>query len=101
MGMEGCAGARVLPLDICSPAPQLHEAAMEADNAFDGAGVDYLVHNAGVLPVWYTIRLSLEAGYRVILSLHWLWCISKGRSVPAGWMSQLSKAPSKQGRVFG
>ena len=42
----------MLPLDICSPAPQLHAAAMEADNAFDGAGVDYLVHNAGLLPVW-------------------------------------------------
>lgn len=49
--MEGCAGAVVLPLDICSPASQLHEAAVEADNAFSGEGVDYLVHNAGMLQV--------------------------------------------------
>ena len=51
MEMEGCAGAVVLPLDICSPASQLHEAAVEADNAFSGEGVDYLVHNAGMLQV--------------------------------------------------
>ncbi|CAL5222280.1 g4619 [Coccomyxa viridis] len=47
MDREGCAGAMVLPLDICSPTSQLHEAAVEADNAFEGAGVDYLIHNAG------------------------------------------------------
>ena len=41
----------MLPLDICSPASKLHEAATEADNAFSGEGVDYLVHNAGTLQV--------------------------------------------------
>ncbi len=51
MDREGCAGAMVLPLDICSPTSQLHEAAVEADNAFEGAGVDYLIHNAGMLTV--------------------------------------------------
>ncbi len=51
MEEEGCAGAMVLPLDICSPTSQLHDAAVEADNAFDGAGVDYLIHNAGLLTV--------------------------------------------------
>ena len=51
MEREGCPGVKVLPLDLCSSAAQLHEAATEADNAFDGAGVDYLIHNAGVLPI--------------------------------------------------
>lgn len=37
----------VLPLDITAPITELHGAAVAADNAFDGAGVDYLVHNAG------------------------------------------------------
>ena len=37
----------VLPLDLCAPYAELHAAAVAADAAFDGAGVDYLVHNAG------------------------------------------------------
>ncbi|CAK0786872.1 hypothetical protein CVIRNUC_010086 [Coccomyxa viridis] len=44
---QGCGGAMVLPLDITAPTAELHGAAVAADNAFDGAGVDYLVHNAG------------------------------------------------------
>ena len=44
---QSCAGVTLLPLDLCAPASQMHEAAVKADNAFDGAGVDYLVHNAG------------------------------------------------------
>ena len=46
-GQQGCGGAIVLPLDITAPAAELHGAAVAADNAFEGAGVDYLVHNAG------------------------------------------------------
>jgi NAD(P)-dependent dehydrogenase (short-subunit alcohol dehydrogenase family) len=37
----------VLPLDVCGDAAELNAAAKAADAAFDGAGVDYLVHNAG------------------------------------------------------
>lgn len=37
----------MLPVDLCAPFESLHEAAVAADAAFDGAGVDYLVHNAG------------------------------------------------------
>ena len=42
------AEAEVLPLDLCSPYAELHKAAVSADAAFDGAGVDYLLHNAGM-----------------------------------------------------
>ena len=38
----------MLPLDLCAPFAELHVAAAQADTAFGGAGVDYLVHNAGV-----------------------------------------------------
>ena len=41
------AEAEVLPVDLTAPFEALHEAAVAADAAFDGAGVDYLVHNAG------------------------------------------------------
>jgi hypothetical protein len=44
---QSCAGVKLLPLDLCAPASQMHEAAVKADSVFDGAGVDYLVHNAG------------------------------------------------------
>ena len=44
---QSCGGAMVLPLDITAPTAELHGAVVAADNAFDGAGVDYLVHNAG------------------------------------------------------
>ena len=44
---QSCAGVTLLPLDLCAPASQMHKAAVKADNAYDGAGVDYLVHNAG------------------------------------------------------
>lgn len=41
------AEVEVLPVDLCGPFSQLHEASVRADDAFEGAGVDYLVHNAG------------------------------------------------------
>ena len=44
---HGCKGVLVLPLDVTSEPAKLTAAAEEADAAFDGAGVDYLVHNAG------------------------------------------------------
>ncbi len=37
----------VLPLDVCAPFADLQGAAAKADDVFDGAGVDYLIHNAG------------------------------------------------------
>lgn len=37
----------VLPLDMCAPFADLQKAAVRADDVFDGAGVDYLIHNAG------------------------------------------------------
>lgn len=37
----------VLPLDVCAPFSELHSAAVRADNAFEGAGIDYFIHNAG------------------------------------------------------
>ena len=58
MDRQGCAGARVLELDLCAPASEMHEAAMEADNAFDGSGVDYLVHNAGRLAAFLCTHLA-------------------------------------------
>lgn len=38
----------VLPLDMCAPFAELQSAAVRADDVFDGAGVDYLIHNAGL-----------------------------------------------------
>ncbi|EIE23214.1 NAD(P)-binding protein [Coccomyxa subellipsoidea C-169] len=37
----------VLPLDVCAPFADLQGAAAKADDVFDGAGVDYFIHNAG------------------------------------------------------
>ncbi|KXZ46596.1 hypothetical protein GPECTOR_42g807 [Gonium pectorale] len=37
----------VLPFDLCSEYSELEKAAAAADAAFGGAGVDYLIHNAG------------------------------------------------------
>lgn len=37
----------VLPLDVCAPFSELHSAAVRADAAFEGAGIDYFIHNAG------------------------------------------------------
>ncbi|GFR45808.1 hypothetical protein Agub_g7264 [Astrephomene gubernaculifera] len=37
----------VLPFDLCSDYSELEKAAAAADQAFNGAGIDYLVHNAG------------------------------------------------------
>ncbi|KAG2484642.1 hypothetical protein HYH03_016595 [Edaphochlamys debaryana] len=37
----------VLPFDLLGPYAALEEAAKKADAAFGGAGIDYLVHNAG------------------------------------------------------
>lgn len=44
-----CKGVEVLPLDLCAPTAELHVAAVKADNAFGGSGVDYMIHNAGKL----------------------------------------------------
>ena len=68
MDREGCAGAMVLPLDICSPTSQLHEAAVEADNAFEGAGVDYLIHNAGMLTVRSSLLFMISTSLDLCLS---------------------------------
>ncbi len=38
----------VLPLDVCAPFSELHSASVKADAAFEGAGIDYFVHCAGV-----------------------------------------------------
>ncbi|CAL8465292.1 g4827 [Coccomyxa elongata] len=37
----------VLPLDVCAAFSELHSAAVTADAAFEGAGIDYFIHNAG------------------------------------------------------
>lgn len=37
----------VLPFDLCSDYMELEKAAAAADQAFEGAGIDYLIHNAG------------------------------------------------------
>ena len=47
-GKHGPEGIVVLPFDLCGDAAKLEEAAGAADAAFGGAGVDYLVHNAGM-----------------------------------------------------
>jgi hypothetical protein len=49
---ESCTGEHaseilVLPFDLGGPAADLAAAARAADGAFGGAGVDYLIHNAG------------------------------------------------------
>ena len=59
----------VLPLDITAPTAELHGAAVAADNAFDGAGVDYLVHNAGqsrrpFLPTIACIHCGESSGHK-------------------------------------
>lgn len=36
----------VLPLDLASGEDALKEAVQEAESFFDGAGVDYMIHNA-------------------------------------------------------
>lgn len=46
-GSYGGAGVVVLPLNVCGGPPALEAAAEAANAAFDAAGVDYLVHNAG------------------------------------------------------
>ena len=38
----------VLALDLTAPYSELQAAAALSDGAFGGAGIDYLVHNAGV-----------------------------------------------------
>jgi len=40
----------VLTLDLTAPYAELQAAAALADGAFGGAGIDYLVHNAGRRP---------------------------------------------------
>lgn len=37
----------VLPFDLMASSDKLQAAAKAADEAFGGAGVDYLIHNAG------------------------------------------------------
>lgn len=44
---RACMQAVVLPFDLCGSYADLERAAAAADAAFDGAGVDFLVHNAG------------------------------------------------------
>lgn len=41
----------VVPFDLCAPYEELEKAAAAADAAFGGAGIDYLVHNAGEPPI--------------------------------------------------
>lgn len=42
------AKVEVLALDLTAPYSELQAAAALSDGAFGGAGIDYLVHNAGV-----------------------------------------------------
>jgi NAD(P)-dependent dehydrogenase (short-subunit alcohol dehydrogenase family) len=44
------AKVEVLTLDLTAPYAELQAAAALADGAFGGAGIDYLVHNAGRRP---------------------------------------------------
>ena len=44
---KGAADVLVLPLDLTGSFDQLEAAAAAADEAFGGAGVDYLIQNAG------------------------------------------------------
>lgn len=37
----------VLPFDLMDSTEKLQAAAKAADEAFDGAGIDFLIHNAG------------------------------------------------------
>eukprot|EP00877_Chromochloris_zofingiensis_P006070 jgi/Chrzof1/1716/Cz10g18120.t1 len=37
----------ILPFDLCGPYSDLEAAAHSADQAFEGAGIDYIIHNAG------------------------------------------------------
>ena len=37
----------VLPFDLCGSDSELEKAALAADSAFSGSGIDYLIHNAG------------------------------------------------------
>lgn len=55
----------VLPFDLCGDYAELEKAAAAADAAFDGAGVDYLVHNAGA-------QTSAARCLMQCCPLHWL-----------------------------
>ncbi len=46
----------VLPFDLCADYGVLEKAAEAADQAFGGAGVDYLIHNAGGQAAMYQRR---------------------------------------------
>jgi NAD(P)-dependent dehydrogenase (short-subunit alcohol dehydrogenase family) len=41
----------VLPFDLLGSSSSLEQAAADADAAFGGAGIDFLIHNAG----WYEV----------------------------------------------
>jgi NAD(P)-dependent dehydrogenase (short-subunit alcohol dehydrogenase family) len=70
----------VLPLDLCAPFTELHEAATKADTAFGGAGVDYLVHNAGA-DFWGTWVPDLADCSQYCLALACAACFGSSLSV--------------------
>jgi NAD(P)-dependent dehydrogenase (short-subunit alcohol dehydrogenase family) len=52
---EACAdpsAVLVLPFDLLGSEADLQKAAQAADAAFGGAGIDYLIHNAGAAAQW-------------------------------------------------
>lgn len=71
--------ALVLPLDVTAPPEALEAAAAAADAAFGGAGVDFLVHNAGASQ--HALAAETAAGVsRRLLELNALGAIALTRA---------------------
>jgi NAD(P)-dependent dehydrogenase (short-subunit alcohol dehydrogenase family) len=61
----------VLPLDLCGEEQQLLVAAQQADELFGGAGVDFLIHNAGGLLLCCRAVLLLRCAAATVAALLW------------------------------
>lgn len=49
----------MLPLDVTASEEKLQKAAAQADSAFDGRGIDILVHNAGLFREFQNLKLKI------------------------------------------
>lgn len=68
---DACSGAHsgdivLLPLDLTGPQASLEDAARRADEAFGGAGVDFLIHNAGASQHALASETSAEVARKLL-----------------------------------
>jgi NAD(P)-dependent dehydrogenase (short-subunit alcohol dehydrogenase family) len=64
----------VLPLDLEGGQAALEEAAAQADAAVGGAGVDYLVHNAGKCVCARAVCARVRVRWMVAVAASLWWC---------------------------